>query len=177
MRLFIAIDIGHAEYFSSLQEQIKDSGVRMTFPRVFHVTLKFLGEVDEVGKNKIVDVLASIKIPSFRLRTAGIGVFPSFEAIRVVWVGFDPSPVLSKLQADIGAILKPLFPEEKHWVAHITLARVKEILPESKKVYAHKLASFCIQEQIFEVTCFKLIKSVLGSSGPVYEDVASFGLK
>jgi len=169
MRLFVAIDLDEEDYFKKIQEQIPEA--KSTYAKTFHLTLKFLGETDK--KDEIVEVLKKIKFKSFKLNTTHIGVFPSENYIKVVWVGLDDNKDLIKLQEDIEKTLEPFnFKKDFDFHPHITLARIR-FIPD-KKGFIEKLKQIKPEKKEFDVKEFKLIKSELTSEGPVYENVEFF---
>ena len=172
MRLFVAIDLDHADYFSSLQAQITDPAVRLSMTRSFHLTLKFLGDVEPTNVPLIVEALRAVAVPAMTLCVDQIGVFPETGAPRVVWAGLVEDPGLHKLQREIDSALAPWFPLEKSWVAHITLARVKEVAYADD--YLEKIRLIKVPSQVFEVSCFRLIHSTLSRERPAYETIASY---
>ena len=171
MRLFVAIDLDQEDYFKQIQGQLPE--VKATYPKVFHLTLKFLGEIDK--KEEIIKALENIKFNPFRLKTAEIGVFPSENYIKVVWLGLEENNDLKKLQEDIEKALESFdFKKDHEFHPHITLARIKFIKQEEKKEFIDNLKQIKFAEKEFEVKEFKLIKPELTKQGPVYEDIKVF---
>jgi len=101
-------------------------------PANLHVTLRFLGSIDE----DLVDGLTvrlkrvAARHPPFEARARGLGAFPDAERPRVLWVGVEGDGVV-KLQKDVEATVIELgFPkEERAFHPHVTVARVKEAAP------------------------------------------------
>ena len=87
MRLFIALDFDDPEYFSNIQKQIPLDTAKLTIPKTFHLTLKFLGEVPDDKINELKDRLKQVKFEPVSAATDKIGVFPTESYVRVVWVG------------------------------------------------------------------------------------------
>jgi 2'-5' RNA ligase len=171
MRLFIAIDLDQEDYFKQIQGQIPET--KATYPKAFHLTLKFLGETDK--KDDIIKALEKIKFKPFKLKTTEIGVFPSENHIRVVWLGLGDNNDLKKLQKDIEKALEPFkFKKDHKFYPHITLARIKFIKQEQKREFVDNLKQIRFAEKESEVKEFKLIKSELARQGPIYEDVKVF---
>lgn len=172
MRLFIALDCAALhEYFASLQKEIQTAGATGTLPKAFHVTLKFLGEVEEKKVAQIKEALQSIVFESLSLHLSHIGVFPSENYVRVVWVGVEPQKPVLELQQQIEEKLKPLgFPVDKRFHPHITLARVKFV--KDKEAFAEALKKIKVEGKEFQVKEFKLIQSILSREGAEYRDVA-----
>jgi len=174
MRLFVAIDLDNEDYFKQIQGQLPEA--KATYPKAFHLTLKFLGETDK--QDEIIKALENITFKPFRLKTTEIGVFPSESYIRVVWLGLEDNDDLKKLQEDIEKALEGFnFKKDFDFKAHITLARIKFIRQEDKKDFVKSLKEIKFVEKEFEVKEFKLIKSELTRQGPIYEDVANFKTK
>jgi len=129
MRLFIALDIP-AEVRAALtkyMEQARALALEARWARVegLHVTLKFIGHVDDSVVEKIKAVLASIKAAPFEVKFAGVGFFPNPNAARVFWAGVDGGDHLPRLASCIDSALEKLdfARETKPYHPHLTLAR------------------------------------------------------
>lgn len=133
MRAFIAIDLD-----PGLKAAVRDfvrkleavrADIRWTRPDGHHLTLKFLGEIDDAAAARVKDVLkaAAARHRPFPLRLVGTGAFPGPRSPRVLWIGVDAGPELAALQADLEkALEKEGFPpEDRAFKAHLTLGRVK----------------------------------------------------
>ncbi len=174
MRLFIAIDFNELrDYFIELQ-QLLPKNAKLSFTKTFHLTLKFLGEVQPDKVNKTINILKNIKLGHFSAFTDSIGIFPTENYIRVVWAGLKPEDKILELQKNIDESLKSLFKKEKDFKAHITLARVK--YPEDKKQFLEQLRKIKVENKKIEVKDFRLVRSDLTPKGPVYEDLEVFEL-
>ena len=129
MRLFIALDIP-AEVRAALTnytERARALATEARWARVegLHVTLKFIGHVDDAVVGKIKSALSAIKAAPFEVKFAGIGFFPNPNAGRVFWAGVDGGDNLPRLASTIdGALEKLGFSREtKPYHPHLTLAR------------------------------------------------------
>ena len=172
MRLFIAIDFNELkDYFAELQSQLPKNA-RLSSVKSFHLTLKFLGDVQPNKIDEIVNLLRPIKFEKLNSFLDSIGVFPAENCIRVVWVGLKPEDKILELQRTIDDSLKCIFKKEKDFKAHITLARVK--CPEDKKSFVEQVKKIKVENKKLELEDFRLIKSELTSNGPVYEDLELF---
>jgi 2'-5' RNA ligase len=129
MRLFIALDIP-AEIRARLTEYMDRA--RLLAPNArwarvegLHVTLKFIGHVDDAVVDKIKAALRPIKAVSFKVKFSGVGFFPNPNAARVFWAGVEGGESLPHLASSIDAALEKLdFPREaKPYHPHLTLAR------------------------------------------------------
>lgn len=174
MRLFIAIDFSELkDYLIELQNQLPKNA-KLSLTKTFHLTLKFLGEVQPNNAEKVVNILKNIKFGAFSVFLDGIGIFPTENYIRVVWIGLKPEDKILDLQKAIDESLKSLFKKEKEFKAHITIARVR--YPEDKKAFVGQIKKIRVENKRIEVKDFMLIKSTLTSKGPIYEDLAVFNI-
>jgi 2'-5' RNA ligase len=173
MRLFIAIEFEElSDYLKQLQQQIPEA--KATFPKQFHLTLKFLGEVDENKLEEIKKKLKQIPFSPFKLKLKDTGVFPSEKFIRVVWIGLEDGEQIKQLQQQIENSLEEMFKKDDRFHPHITLARIKFIENEKKEEFISKIKEIKIEPKEIEIKSFKLIKSTLTGEGPVYEDLEVF---
>ena len=142
--------------------------VRWVRPEGVHLTLKFLGDVDEARAPEVVACVqqASGKVAPFTVRTSGLGGFPDRERARVVWVGIagDLQP-LALLQREIeGALAQIGFPEDRRkFFPHLTLGRVRR-----RPVSLPSGATESVQSVNFRVDRVTVMKSDLRPDGAVY---------
>lgn len=174
MRLFIAFDVSESAHTHILDLQKKLTGAKLTFTKEFHLTLKFLGEITPVQADEIKKRLSKVKFAPFTAKLDGTGVFPENGTPRVVWIGIEPREIICELQKQIDEALNGLFPKEKSFQPHITLARVKEI---TDKKFAERVKNLKVEPFSFEVKEFKLIESQLTGEGPHYKDMAIYPAK
>ena len=176
MRAFIAIEMPKEikEILLDAQKQINTEEAKIRPAKAFHLTLKFLGEVEEKKTEEIKSALKEIKFKKFNTVLTEIGVFPNENYIRVVWVGLDDSESkITNLQKEIDSKMEILgFKKDIRFHPHVTLARVKFV--GDKERFIKNLKEIKIKKESFQITEFKLVKSVLTPEGPVYEDLASF---
>jgi 2'-5' RNA ligase len=134
-RTFIGIDIGDGIRAAAVALQ-KDLGrcgaeVKWVTPESMHVTLLFLGEVDDRALHAVCKVVSesAASEPPFALRVSGVGAFPTPRRPKVLWAGItDGAQSLQRLNAaleekmlDLGCYRK----EERGYTPHLTLGRVK----------------------------------------------------
>lgn len=184
MRCFVAVDLDLKlkRIVEALQQELASLDTKLVEPHNLHFTMKFLGEIGEGIVNRVDDKLeaiASVHAP-FDIRIKGVGVFPNEKFIRVIWIGAEPSDVqgapfsLANLQLSINEALSDLFKKEKP-SPHLTIARVR-----SQK-YRKEIVEFLGRHKNSEIGTMtvreiKLKKSTVTSKGPIYGDVAVFGL-
>lgn len=172
MRLFIAIDFNGLDgYLSGLQKRLPQN-TKLSLVRSFHLTLKFLGDVRPHKVDEIIESLRKIKFEKFSVSLDSIGIFPTEEYIKVVWIGLKPEDAVIKLQKQVDNSLEKLFRKEKDFKAHITLARVR--LPIDNKPFVEEIKGIKVENKRLTVNDFRLMKSTLDYHGPVYKDVEVF---
>jgi 2'-5' RNA ligase len=176
MRLFIAIE---------LPDEIKRvlAGMRAEIPgsrwvpmEQIHLTLAFLGEVDDGMLKVLTAELATIHAPGFSLRFSGIGCFPDRRRPRVLWVGLEPEPLLGDLAAKVSAVVPAcgISREERPFSPHITLARLT--LPAAREVGTFLDQPRTQELPLFDVREFILFQSRLTPRGAIHTPVRRFPL-
>jgi 2'-5' RNA ligase len=142
IRTFIAVKLPETVLaaIGGVQERMAACGlnVRWVTTGNIHLTLKFLGEVDEDEVDGIAAVLTEAVhgFAPLRLAAAGAGVFPSVKRARVIWVGLAGQlPELAALQRSIEDRLATIgYPREKRpFSGHLTLGRVKGLIAASRR--------------------------------------------
>lgn len=134
MRCFIAIPLTGdiTQGLSKIQSQLKETGADVGWIKSdnIHLTLKFLGDVEETKVKIICQKLKEVvnKSACFESGIEKLGTFPSISNPRVVWIGMSKNEdKIIKLQQRIEEILEPLgFEKElRPFHPHLTLGRVK----------------------------------------------------
>ena len=187
MRTFIAIELPQdiKDRLSNLQVLLKKSeaDVKWVEPQNIHLTLKFLGEIDEVKSVKITGIIEEIaqKEKQFRINLSSCGAFPKIEFPRVIWIAVNKGDrevkvLAEKLEEGIEKLGIPR--EERAFSSHITIGRVKSPVNKDKLLRALKETEnyFEGENTEFDVTKITLFKSTLGSSGPAYEPLKVINL-
>ncbi|MDI1472293.1 2'-5' RNA ligase [Thermodesulfovibrio sp. N1] len=182
MRLFIAIEIPKEikEFLSELNTFTSPiEGVNFVQKDNFHITLKFLGEVEEKFIPDLTDLLKSIaeEFSDFTLKITNPGVFPDKFKPRVIWIGTENTDILKKLAKKIDDELSQFGfqREEREFKSHITLARVKNH-QNGKYVFEKILRRFSEKSPDFQfrVKDFVLMKSTLTPKGSIYHVLQRF---
>jgi 2'-5' RNA ligase len=150
IRTFVAVELDPniRKALGQTQDQARRELSRVTSearlqwvrPESIHLTLKFLGDIEETRVGAICQALghAAGQSSSFSVDVRGLGVFPDHRAPRVLWVGLHPPDSLTRLAEQVEAALAPLgFPaENKPFRPHLTLARIKDRSREIGKALA-----------------------------------------
>lgn len=177
-RAFIAIDfpdsvIKEVARVQGLVSKVKFTG-KMTELENLHLTLKFLGEIDdeklEIARRK----LAEIKFDEMKLKLGKIGMFSIRGAPRIIWIKVEGKGIYD-LQKKIDENLKGIFPAEERFMGHLTIARVK--YAKDKKGFLSHIDSVHVKPIAFECPEFKLKKSELKTIGPIYSNIEVYSFK
>ena len=174
LRLFVGIGFPPA---LKLQLSLLRSGVpgaKRVDPGNFHLTLRFIGETDEVVAADIDDALVRLRARRFTLQLAGTGVFG--DRPRSLWVGVERSPELVALRDKIeqALIRAGLPPEQRKFAPHVTLARLHN--PALDQLRGFLAANAQFRAVPLPVEGFSLIASFQTKAGSVYEDQAEYPL-
>jgi 2'-5' RNA ligase len=188
IRSFIAIELseeakkGLARLRKEL-ERDEHKFVKWVDPGGIHLTLKFLGNIPSKRVTEITEAMkrAAQGISPFLLEISGLGAFPNLKQARVLWVGVGGElDKLSTLQQNIDSALAALgFPkEERPFVPHLTLARIRErtSAPEGSG-FGELVGSATFEDKYpVEVEAIKLMRSQLTPAGALYTCLSVAGL-
>ena len=188
MRLFIAIPVPEAvrdaleKIQTELRSTLPEEVVRWTKRAQFHLTLRFLGDVDSTQVQALAGSLRRACEPfaPLSLRAERIGFFPHMRSPRVIWAWVhDGNEVLPRLQQSIERATTPFTREaaEEKFTGHITLGRIQRI----KRAEADTLGKVAVSmaERFFgEWTAnhVELIHSELSSTGSRYTTIEAIAL-
>lgn len=143
-------------------------GAKWVPPENYHLTLRFIGEIEAWRAEEVDVALAAIRAPRFELALAGIGTFEKGGRIQSLHVTAERSEALSRLQAKVETALQRvgLEPERRRFAPHVTLAR-------TDKAETGKLVSFVQTHSLFRppavtVEHFTLFSSTLGKEAAHY---------
>lgn len=190
MRTFIAIGLPQKiiDTLSKLQLGLKDTGadVKWVEPENIHLTMKFLGEIDEGTKEKVVDIIRKVAAqnPAFTAAISTFGAFPKIDYPRVIWAGLgrgdnESKKIAKEIEQELEKIGIPA--EDRAFTSHITLGRVRSSKNRSKLVQELKELESELNPRLagleFEVNAISLYKSNLSPKGPVYEVLHAASLK
>ena len=173
MRVFISIDIPEKvkREIVKIQEKLPEFKGKKTEFENLHLTLKFLGEVDEEKIEKIREKLRKVNFKTFNAEIDSIGVF-SKDFVRIIWLHLTNC---DELQKEVDEKLGNLFEKEKRFMSHLTIARVKSV--RNKKEFLDELKKIKILKMKFVVDKFELKESALMQRGPIYKTIEEYKLK
>ena len=182
MRLFVAVELSDEarRAVASEQERLRTllgasaSGLRWVQPEHLHLTMVFLGEIDE---RRVPPVVEAVERPAaaapFTMSLGGIGVFPARGAPRAVWIavgeGKDP---LIRVQQEIAGRLAAagVVLDDRPFNPHLTLARWKDGGKGADRRRLTEGSGGTVART--EVTSVTLFQSRLSSTGPTYTPLA-----
>ena len=189
IRTFIAIDVppDSKEALATLTQTLNArglSGVRWVNPSGIHLTLKFLGNIPPTMTPRILDSLklASQSHSPFNLSLGRLGVFPSPNNPRVLWVGLngDLTP-LARLQTSVEehCCALGLDPDRRPFAPHLTLGRVRRSLPQLQRdlVRAALQDESAVDAPQWPVHEIHLIHSTLTPQGAIYRSLGAIPLQ
>ncbi len=180
MRLFVAAEIGDAlagraaELIRELQKRTAAAAphARVTWLTVdrLHITIRFIGEVDDARGAAIRAALESpLDVTPFDLTLAGAGAFPKGDRPRVLWAGIERGGAeLIEVERDVTSRLATLgIPgEDRPYSPHLTLARVRDAAGLRSTVLFDGLEDRPIGTT--RVDAITLFQSRLSPNGPTY---------
>jgi len=188
IRSFIAIELSEEakKGLAGLKKELEKNEhrfVKWVDPRGIHLTLKFLGNIPSERVTEITEAMGKAVqgISPFCLEISGLGAFPSLKQARVLWVGIGGElDQLSTLQQNIDSVLAALgfAREERPFVPHLTLARVREgaSLPE-RRSFGELVGSAAFEDEYpIEVEAVRLMRSQLTPAGALYTCLSVVGL-
>lgn len=179
-RIFLGIPLS-SEIKKKTKGIQKDSeGISGSFklvePDKVHLTLKFLGEIEEEELNRVKEILGKLNLgEKFKVKVKRMGVFPNESYVKVIWLGLENSEKVLALQKKIDNSLSKMFPVEPVFLAHITLVRVKFVKDKEKlKEFLSKYKEVELGE--WGIDKVVLYESILKEEGSEYKVVEEYDL-
>lgn len=175
MRLFVGIPLpeeyqrGLAELRERLAPRVR-SRLGWTKEGNWHLTLKFLGEVDEDRAADIGAALEGLRLAAFTLQAGGTGYFPNARNPRVFWVGLaQGADECSAWAGQVETVMEGLgfAREDRPFRPHLTLARVKEARKDDWEGLRTEAAE--VEWPAVRIAEVVLWRSRLGPNGPAHE--------
>jgi 2'-5' RNA ligase len=176
IRLFVAIP-----FPSEVQDRLAllcggIPGARWTARDNFHLTLRFIGDVDDPTGEDVIGALGQVRAAGFELVLRGIDQFGKGEKARVLWIGVEKNPALIQLRDRIESVLvrAGLEPETRKYSPHVTLARLHGAAGERLGVFVQ--ANQLVRLGPLPVDRFVLFSSWSHADGPIYEPECEYPL-
>ena len=170
MRTFISIDfpLNLKKEIVKIQRQLPMFNGKITEEANLHLTLKFLGEIDENKLQEVRKRLEKIEFNSFEIEIGTLGIF-SKKVPGIIWISLGNC---EELQKKIDEALYPTFEKENRFMGHLTIGRIKFL--KNKEEFMDKLNNLSIKKFSFPVKEFYLKKSILTKKAPLYETLEKY---
>lgn len=174
-RLFTALEIPRNAAMSLSLLRGGLPGARWIDVENYHITLRFIGDVDNRTADEVVDRLDRIDRPEFEISLNGTGSFGSKKP-HSVWAGVSPNPELYALQGEIERICQRigLPADPRKFMPHVTLARLRSARLDDVVQYLSGRGDF--HTQVFKVSRFVLMSSRDSVGGGPYRIEEAFPL-
>ena len=174
MRLFFALGLTDDERHSlALSYQMGLPGARWFDSNRFHITLRFVGEVDLAICRALIESAKTIVHGAGSSRITEVGFFRTGQRTSPVVLKIEASPWIVDLKRKVDQILRRegLVLEGRKYTPHITLGSIRGGLP-------FQMASWCalhgLPPVLAEHQTFSLFESHLGKHGPIYTEIEAF---
>jgi 2'-5' RNA ligase len=166
-RLFTALEIPRDAALSLSLLRGGLPGARWIDVENYHITLRFIGDVEGHIADEIADALDRIRRHSFMLALTGVGAFGGKKP-HAVWAGVAASPDLSALQGEIDRICQRLgvAADPRKFMPHVTLARLRNASSLDVAQYLSARGNFSVVP--FRVSRFVLMSSRESVGGGPY---------
>jgi 2'-5' RNA ligase len=183
MRCFVGIPM--PEEYQRILERITEawrgslsSRVSWTKKGNWHLTLFFLGDVEEATLAPLRESLAGVRMPAFAFQASGGGFFPPGKRPRVIWAGVRKgAQECGRLASMVESAVHPLgfVSDKQEFRPHLTLGRIKQ----AKRDDWSALLGYLNRVRWPEVTIdsFVLWQSTLKASGPEYSALERYPLQ
>lgn len=176
LRLFVALELPDdvRQRIASLGAGLPDA--RWVAPENLHITLRFIGEVDEFVAEEVDAELVGVRGRPLAVSLDGLGCFESRNRVRAVWARVSAGDDLLQLQRSIEYAVRRagLDPDAHKYVPHVTLARLRQVPAEVVAPYLAHNGGF--RAGPFDVRHFTLFRSHMGHGGSHYEALAQYDL-
>lgn len=179
-RLFISLDIPEyvRDEINAIRHEVYGIGsdrIRWEDNSKLHVTLKFLGDVNEKDVSKILQKMqfAVSKFEHLSLELDKFGVFNRGSVPNILWLGLKPNQQLESLNSAIETELSKIgFRKEKRkFFPHITVLRLKG---NENQAQIERFYGFQLEDAQFTSNSVSLVQSTLKPTGSVYNIIKSF---
>lgn len=184
VRLFVAVEITGEirKKLAEFQDELKkvDADVGWVAPENIHITLKFIGALDEEKIEAVTTVIRDsvIHIKPFDLDCTGAGTLPTEKNPRVIFADvIDAGGILAKIheRLDNQFMALGVEHEDRKFTAHLTVGRIKtrrNVRKLIERIYSYNGFNFGPEL----VTQVVLMKSDLSPEGPIYTNLHSVDL-
>jgi 2'-5' RNA ligase len=174
-RLFVSIELPGSVTGRLAELDPHLRGLRWLEPRQMHLTLAFLGNVTPETQDALSEKLREISWKAFFLPLVGLGTFPGKGWPKILWIGVgNGHPHLFQLHKRVQEALLAvaLEPDLRSFHPHVTLARCRDVSPQTIRPFLKSHAAF--DAGLIHVEAFQLTSSELTPAGSVYTPEAVY---
>lgn len=189
IRLFIGFNFSE-EFIKKLsfsilkiKREIPENEIRWVPYNKIHITLAFLGDKPQSDINSVISAIKQTAqiCPPCSAVINKLGAFPSFEKLRILWIGVRPDRSMIDLSQILFKNLNHtnIIYDKKPFVPHLTIGRFSDRMnPETKKIISEQLKSlnldFNVEEKFSSIFLFQ---SIMQSNSYYYKKILSLPLK
>jgi 2'-5' RNA ligase len=150
-------------------------GARWIDPENYHVTLRFIGDVDDVVAHEVASMLGRVRRGAFELRVEELKSFGGRKP-RAIVATLGPVQAVMELQAEHERLMQRvgLEPEGRKYIPHVTLARLRD--SSSRQVADYLSLRAPLHSPLFTVSRFVLFSSRASVGGGPYVVEAAYPL-
>ena len=146
-------------------------------PANWHLTLRFLGDVEQVAYDRMLEALDRLNLgPAFPIAFGGLGAFPRPSRAAVLWVAVDDgAEPLSALAAEVEAALDGagVPPDDRPFSPHLTLSRIRP--PQNVRPLVEAMPSLGVRQLVNRVVVYR--SHLGGRRHARYEELERFPLQ
>lgn len=152
-------------------------GMQWQSKEQMHLTLKFVGEVDETTAGELQEELGKVDHPEFSMTIAGVGYFPEGKHPKVVWAGIKENANLRNLHQKVEDRCENMgiIPENRPFRPHITIGRTKNTSKRAVTSFINQHKTFTLRD--IPVSEFVLYESKLHPDGARHHRLQTYSLK
>lgn len=179
-RIFVALNIpdyAKEKLFSIIYQLHSDKSLKWETKEKIHLTLKFVGDIEDELIPQIKNDLMFLKeYKTQLLQIIGFGFFFSYKVPRILWAGLNYSEELKSIAERLEDyfIRYGVEKENRPFKPHLTLMRIKNNLGES---FINKFKNSKFEPISFQSNSISLIKSELKPTGSVYTEIIKYKLR
>jgi 2'-5' RNA ligase len=142
-------------------------GARWIDPENYHITLRFIGDIDDRMADEIADALSRVRRDPVEIRLTGLGAFANGKP-HAIFARVEPTPELMEMQAEQERLMQRLrlSPERRKYIPHVTLARCRSASNQDVARWLAEHGDF--QGLTFTVKRFVLLSSRASVGGGPY---------
>ncbi len=180
IRLFVALKIPEnikEQLLNIYYELVPDASLyRWVTKDKIHLTLKFIGEVEENLVSPIASELDFVKnFHSFDFRISRFGFFSRDKRPKILWAGLHTDEVIFKLAEELNKRMEifDIEPEKRKFKSHLTLLRINSKLDE---YVINNFNNYQFDNLKFKTNKIALVKSELSQAGAQYTEIKNYEL-